>query len=368
MKIREISFYREFKCLAGECPSTCCRGWMIPLSEEDRLRFMKEGGLLGLRLCLAASPDEPSVLNKGGLTCPFHKNNGLCELQLKKGHSFIPESCRDYPRFFRNYTFFEERLIDLSCVLGARLFMDNTDRLYFTEYEGSPYSEPCCTNDDTGYFRSLLGARQEILTELRDVSDPDKLSSVLSRTVSYCMDAGRAFLSGDTAFFEKHSLKEYPERLSLFPFDLTLFDRLMDTGITGSLLFYKNPLLNRLCALYKRLRGKTLRTDKGLKELGSLFFTAHPKAPRLLSAYYSYYLLGYFMQSYEDYSFVRNASAGIVHLNMIFLFMVILNAGQEELSRDMTARVIASYNKKAYYNESVLKEMYEIMRQSIYNE
>ena len=34
-------YYKEFTCIAGECPATCCAGWQIVIDDEALERYKK---------------------------------------------------------------------------------------------------------------------------------------------------------------------------------------------------------------------------------------------------------------------------------------------------------------------------------------
>ena len=387
MRIREISYYHEYSCLAGDCPQTCCHGWLIPLVEEDNRRFVKEGGLLGLRLFLARSGSGDGVFNRHCGSCSFLNRRGLCSLQVKKGHEFIPEVCRDYPRFYRNYKSFEERFIDLSCVQGALLFLRNNDRLFLVETEGSPESDPCCTNEDEAFLHALSESRRKMTDELLAVDSFDGLSKTLSRILSFAVETEKHYLREGSAQYDGGALKEnvsfaegavreshpvyrpydkstVPEGeqfKALFPFPLSVFKRLFeDTALYNGFLFYTNPFLYRLFRIYFDVKKKRRKDPDGLGRLYESYTGRFPAMAGKYAAYYAFYLYRYYLQSYEDYSFIKNTSLGIVHMNMILMADMLYENRNHSLSEREQAMIISAYDKKACFNDQVKSRMYEI--------
>ncbi|MCR4657379.1 MAG: flagellin lysine-N-methylase, partial [Lachnospiraceae bacterium] len=367
MEIREISFYRKFKCLAGDCPKTCCHGWVIPLSDDDLSRFFAEKGVLGLSLYLSESGSEPSVFNRFSGTCRFRTKKGLCSLQLKKGHAFIPEVCRDYPRFFRNYRLFEERLIDLSCIEGAKLFLDDPDRLSFDVYDGEAESGACITNDDAGFLKELEASRKEMLYVLKKTVSFSGLSRVLNAGLCYMDEAEKSFLEGRTDFFDRMSFETFlgqfdgfPLKTTVFPIDPLFFKGFIRSGLLSPALFYTSPDLYGLVKLYLVTEKRELKRPEDWYCLTENYFLENPEQSVKYSAYFSYYILGYYLRSYEDYSFRKNYAMGLLHLNMILLFDMLYKRKHGSLDREAQAMIISSYNKKAFYNEGVKKKMYEV--------
>ncbi len=40
MILRTPSFYKDFKCIAGACPDSCCQGWEVD-ADEQSLEYYK---------------------------------------------------------------------------------------------------------------------------------------------------------------------------------------------------------------------------------------------------------------------------------------------------------------------------------------
>ena len=197
MEIHEISFFEEFECIGGKCKQTCCEGWQIPLSDDDLERFMDTKGLLKLKIMAAISEGEPKVFNSDCYRCPFHNRHGLCDMQRKRGHDFIPEVCRSYPRFVRNYGEFAERYIDLSCIAGARLFMKHAHDLHCVIRDGDSDCALSVTNDDTDFLRALIKDRTDMTAALLSAASFEDLIYTLNTIDSYAIHIQNAYLKGD---------------------------------------------------------------------------------------------------------------------------------------------------------------------------
>ena len=50
MKIRTPAYYQNFRCIAGACPDTCCRGWAIVVDDEAWEKYQSLPGEIGARL------------------------------------------------------------------------------------------------------------------------------------------------------------------------------------------------------------------------------------------------------------------------------------------------------------------------------
>ena len=50
MQITRPDFYKEFSCIAGACPDTCCAGWQIMIDEKSLKKYKKFKGTFRNRL------------------------------------------------------------------------------------------------------------------------------------------------------------------------------------------------------------------------------------------------------------------------------------------------------------------------------
>ena len=362
MQIREISFYKQFKCLGGDCPHTCCHGWMIPLTQEDCERFRKERGMLWFSLAAAQSRRDILCFNKGSDTCTFLDKNGLCSLQLKKGHDFIPEACRMFPRFYRNYGEFEERYIDPACIQAARLMLDNAGSMSLITSQGEPLSAPCTTNDDTGLLEYLVHARESVLKRLENITGAAQLNEALNDITGYSSMLQEAFLKGKAERLKDIPFTGFHAEKSLFPMDIGFFKAVMETSFYHMRLKRTNPLLYRLCRLYFDKYRTIMNSGSAFAEAANDFIKSSKEAVPMSTAYYAYYIYLYFLKSFEDYSFVRNASMGIIHTNMIFMFSMLLSLDEPGSFPVMLPDIISAYDRRACFNDEIMHELYTSYR------
>ena len=103
------AYYDDFRCLAGGCQNTCCKGWSITFSKKDYLALKRQEGSPELNACLAEgvrrirrkSGDDTfyyGEFDMSGGVCSLLQEGGLCGLQVEKGHEALPFVCQSYPR------------------------------------------------------------------------------------------------------------------------------------------------------------------------------------------------------------------------------------------------------------------------------
>ncbi|MCR5419663.1 MAG: flagellin lysine-N-methylase [Lachnospiraceae bacterium] len=380
------------------CPETCCHGWMIPITVEDNNRFKNETGLLKLRLKLAIRNKELKCFNAGSGTCPFlvskrnlqgyitsgaRNKQGLCSLQLSKGHDFLPEACRMFPRFYRNYGTFEEHYIDLSCTAAAELFLKHHKDLRLIKYSGNPLSSLCTTNDDSDYLTLLVRIRTSITDRLCRVTSMQTLNTVVLNIYSHSAMIQNFFLTGKKAseFLNKET-PLFPDTKNntcisevknpFFPAGIGFYSDIMSTSFYHPMLKKTNPSLFKLCNLYINKYNDIMNSEKKWKELVSSFIDKYNYFPGIMSALMAYYLYLYYLKNYEDYSFTKNASLGIIHINMILMFTILHELEQTSIKKSDKisvithkdiARIISVYIRRACYNDRILDEMYKCFEQ-----
>lgn len=130
MKIFYPSYYIDFKCIAEKCRHSCCIGWEISvdpstlekyesLGREDILLNIKDGDII---LC-------------GDGRCPFLGSDGLCSIISGLGEEYIPDICREHPRFYHRVGKRIECGVGASCQEACRIILssDGYSEFYTTE-------------------------------------------------------------------------------------------------------------------------------------------------------------------------------------------------------------------------------------------
>lgn len=162
MELHIPNYYSKFRCLAGDCPHTCCAWWEVPVDEESAAFYQTVPGELGqkLRSALTADEDGAPCFRLTGGKCPFLDEAGLCSLQLKWGEERIPFICREHPRFTYDYGSVREVGLCASCPECARLILEEDFTL-----SAEPLSNECEEADPLLF--PLLSARETALDLLK---------------------------------------------------------------------------------------------------------------------------------------------------------------------------------------------------------
>ena len=135
MKIVKPTFYKNFKCIAGECPDSCCQGWEVD-ADSDSLEYYKT-----LDNSLEIKKRIDSVLSKDEFDntiftlapkkrCPFLNDENLCDMHIAIGGEHTPYTCRTFPRFIYDFGATREIGISFSCPVASDM-MYNTESFDF---------------------------------------------------------------------------------------------------------------------------------------------------------------------------------------------------------------------------------------------
>lgn len=135
MKIVKPTFYKNFKCIAGDCPDSCCQGWEVD-ADCDSLEYYKT-----LDNSLEIKKRIDSVLSKDEFDntiftlapkkrCPFLNDENLCDMHIAIGGEHTPYTCRTFPRFIYDFGATREIGISFSCPVASDM-MYNTESFDF---------------------------------------------------------------------------------------------------------------------------------------------------------------------------------------------------------------------------------------------
>lgn len=164
MKIVKPDYYKNFKCIAGDCPDSCCQGWEVD-ADEQSLEFYKT-----LNPSLEIKQRIDKVLDKDEFDnsifrlapkkrCPFLNEENLCDMHIAIGQEHTPYTCRTFPRFIYDFGGTREIGISLSCPVAADMIYNLDSHLIL---ESEINADPPTLNDiDAETYFILIKARKK---------------------------------------------------------------------------------------------------------------------------------------------------------------------------------------------------------------
>ena len=202
MKVYKSAYFDRFRCIAQDCPDSCCKEWDVQVDEDAAAFYRSLSGPLGdrLRQVLAEDPEAGTVMTIENGRCPMWRQDGLCRIQAELGHDALCRTCREFPRLTHDYGDFVELGLELSCPEAARLILTSpTENALVSELPGGEVPEY-----DTQAMEILLETRKTALSLLSDPAYP--VSEALILLLFYGYQAQTLLDGGDAPVFDPSAI------------------------------------------------------------------------------------------------------------------------------------------------------------------
>ena len=168
MQITRPDYYKEFSCIAGSCPDTCCAGWQIVIDDKSLKKYRHVKGAFRGRLHNDIDWKE-QVFRQYNRRCAFLNEDNLCDIYSEAGKRMLCDTCRKYPRHIEEFEGLREYSLSLSCPEAARILLSRKEKTGFqtakvpseTEsYDDFDYMLFTALEDTRDYFLEILQNRQ----------------------------------------------------------------------------------------------------------------------------------------------------------------------------------------------------------------
>ena len=161
MLITKPSYFDSFRCIASDCPDSCCKEWDVQVDAPSAAAYRKLPGSLGYRLreVLYDEEGETYMAIQQDRRCPMWRDDGLCRIQAELGEQALCKTCREFPRLTHDYGDFIEYGLELSCPEAARIILSSPEAGRVTE-EVPGGEEP---EYDTDAMAVLKATREKVL-------------------------------------------------------------------------------------------------------------------------------------------------------------------------------------------------------------
>ena len=205
MKIIKPSFYKDFKCIAGACPDSCCQGWEVDADSDSLAYYASLDSSLDIKKKIDSVLDKDEFGNTifslaPKKRCPFLNSENLCDMHIAIGAEHTPFTCRNFPRFTNNFGGTREMGVSFSCPVAADM-MYALDKWEFDEEVNGEL--PLLNDIDPEQFIFLKKRRKEIIDILqnRALHIRERLISVLELCNDLIPDS-EAVTDCKTGFFD----------------------------------------------------------------------------------------------------------------------------------------------------------------------
>ena len=408
-EVFRVAGYEDFSCIAGDCITSCCKGWRVYIDERAALRFQTERGLMGIRLRLAlwrggrlmtllperlleglyADEDDASsdYINRNSGRCPFLNRHGLCSLQLKKGADFLPSICRRYPRLIRRTGDRVELTLDLTCVHAAFLFLQRVrshgplaasalEHISSRELTGDEREYLSIASDaetgDTDFLHDLLTVRKWWLPVIGRAQSPTELESVMAMLLTYAAGAQEVLATGgrlgDVALPDTESASGR-RGMALFPFSIMTYHELMQTELWQPMLQRTSPVLYELIERYYNIFADMSEIDAArvLDDMIVRLYAVEPGLYEELQGLFIYSVSQAFMSAYEDYSLHTHVLKSVLEVNLILLFAALSSHTRGGLPEGMGGlpSVISIVLRRVRHNDAVRHQTLAVLQRRL---
>ncbi len=121
MKCYKPDYFDAFRCIAGDCPDSCCKEWEVQVDAASAGYYRALSGSLGDRLReVLREEDGQTLMTITEGRCPMWRQDGLCRIQAELGEEALCTTCWEFPRLTHDYGDFVELGLELSCPEAAK--------------------------------------------------------------------------------------------------------------------------------------------------------------------------------------------------------------------------------------------------------
>lgn len=182
MILKTPSFYKDFKCIAGACPDSCCQGWEVDADSQSLEYYKTLSGEIRKRIDSVLDKDEfgNTIFRLADKKrCPFLNDENLCDMHIAIGGEHTPYTCRMFPRFINDFGGTREMGVSFSCPVASDMMWNLKEPMSFvSELNDLP---PQLNEIDAQTYFFLTKAREKAfkIVQNRSVSVSERLVNLL---------------------------------------------------------------------------------------------------------------------------------------------------------------------------------------------
>lgn len=200
MKIVKPVFYKDFQCIAGACPDSCCQGWEVDADEKSLEYYKTLDPQLEIKQRIDRVLDKDEFDNviftlAPKKRCPFLNEENLCDMHIAIGGEHTPFTCQNFPRFTYDFGGTREMGMSFSCPVAS----DMMYALPSFDFEEEINSDLPTLNDiDAELYFTLLKGRKKAYEIAKDksLSIADRMINLLDFAQTLQIEIG-AYQEGE---------------------------------------------------------------------------------------------------------------------------------------------------------------------------
>jgi len=119
------TYSKIFKCIASDCPDTCCALWEVVIDSEFQKLYKSHPSHAAKKATQAMYIDKDNdvCLRLNNSRCPMLNCDNLCEIYIEMGKDALCDVCKTFPRYNKPVENVMLSGISLSCPEAARLIL-----------------------------------------------------------------------------------------------------------------------------------------------------------------------------------------------------------------------------------------------------
>ena len=189
MKIIKPNYYKDFKCIAGACPDSCCQGWDVDADEASLAFYQTLDSSLEIKQRIDRVLDKDEFDNTiftlaPKKRCPFLNEENLCDMHIAIGGEHTPYTCRTFPRFIYDFGGTREMGLSFSCPVAADIIYHLNGHLTFEEEINADL--PSLNDIDALTYIKLKNAREQAFKIIQN--DSEKMNDRLVKLLLFAQD------------------------------------------------------------------------------------------------------------------------------------------------------------------------------------
>lgn len=139
-QVKQISYLQDFKCAAASCVDSCCVGWIVGVSQDNK-KFYEEQNSEILQYVEPQNDKEFQMLRCDDGSCSQLENN-LCSVQKNFGEAYLPDICYTFPRSYKKISGEVYMAANLACPESLKVALFNNKVGDFSKWDEVEQSRP----------------------------------------------------------------------------------------------------------------------------------------------------------------------------------------------------------------------------------
>ncbi len=368
--------YEKYHCLADKCPTSCCKGWVLPVDDETYERYQNLPGLYGrhVRSHVAKHPKNPDmkIIKRLMGRCPFWNCDKTCQFQANGTPELMPLVCRTYPR--ETVEFYKEARMTfvLSCPAIAKLFIKHPGRLNFRKADVPTEVFWKIENEDEKMFAFLKKEEEKLLDFFWN--EKEDMASLWQAMYAYIYGKHDLIIRDKLSETEDIELTLDKTNQGVYAllnrptysfFKIETIDHMVLDCINYGALSVREPKFYHLIKGYLDIFGKQYLDsvdDYFDKELRKMLREC-PDAYLRYQSYFSWCMNELFFLAYENYNIIRQFLYCVLYtqLYMIFDLVDYMEKGKDR-SPERLAEVLYICEQGIQHNPSLKHNLMEVIR------